>query len=125
MVGKYDLLNRAGRITCFFGHVVEGNRGIPYCYDVTERGLVIGGRVLHKGQDWRRLLLAVFSLVLSVNMPITRGYQTILKEVDDYLERLSDEWERVQFKKRRGKKQMVKDLMKKRMDLILKVIQKL
>ena len=37
-------------------------------------------------------------------MPITRGYETILKEIDDKLERLSDDWEQVQSKRRRGKR---------------------
>ena len=58
-------------------------------------------------------------------MPITRGYETILKEIDDKLERLSDDWERVQSKRRRGKKELFKKVMKKRVDLILKVIQKM
>ena len=30
-------------------------------------------------------------------MPITRGYETILKEIDDRLETLNDQWERVHF----------------------------
>ena len=58
-------------------------------------------------------------------MPITRGYQTILKEIDDKLEKLSDDWERVQWKRRMGKKPLFKKAMKQRMDLILKVIKKL
>ena len=58
-------------------------------------------------------------------MPITRGYETILKEIDDKLERLSDDWEQVQSKRRRGKKELFKKVMKKRVHLILKVIQKL
>ena len=65
-----------------------------------------------------------FSLVLSV-MPITRGYETILKEIDEKLETLNDQWERVQSKRRMGKKPLFKKEMKKRMDLILKVIKKL
>ena len=53
-------------------------------------------------------------------MPITRGYQTILNEIDEKLETLSDQWERVQSKRRRGKKELFKKAMKKRMELILK-----
>ena len=58
-------------------------------------------------------------------MPITRAYETILKEIDDKLEKLSDDWERVQSKRRMGKKPLFKKTMKQRMDLILKVIKKL
>ena len=58
-------------------------------------------------------------------MPITRGYETILKEIDDRLETLNDQWERVHFKKRMGKREQFKKAMKERMDLILKVIKKL
>ena len=58
-------------------------------------------------------------------MPITRGYDTILREIDDRLETLNDQWERVHFKKRMGKREPFKKEMKKRMDLILKVIKKL
>ena len=58
-------------------------------------------------------------------MPITRGYDTILKEIDERLETLSDQWQRVQSKKRMGKKESFKKEMKKRMDLILKVLKKL
>jgi len=57
-------------------------------------------------------------------MPITRGYDTILKEADEYLEKLNDEWERVQYKKRRATKEEVKELMKKRMDFIVRVMKK-
>ena len=58
-------------------------------------------------------------------MPITRGYETILKELDEKLETLNDQWERVHFKKRMGKRDSYKKTMKERMDLILKVIKKL
>ena len=58
-------------------------------------------------------------------MPLTRGYDTILKEIDDKLERLSDDWERLQSKRRLGKKALFRKTMKQRMDLILKVIKKL
>ena len=58
-------------------------------------------------------------------MPITHGYQTILNEMDEKLETLSNQWERVQSKRRRGKKELFKKTKKKRIDLILKVIQKL
>ena len=58
-------------------------------------------------------------------MPITRGYDTILREIDDRLETLNDQWERVHFKKRMGKREAFKKAMKESMDLILKVIKKL
>ena len=58
-------------------------------------------------------------------MPITRGYDTILREIDEKLETLSDQWERVHFKKRMGKRESFKKEMKKRMDVILRVIKKL
>ena len=58
-------------------------------------------------------------------MPITRDYDTILREIDEKLETLNDQWERVHFKKRMGKRELFKKEMKKRMDLILKVIRKL
>ena len=76
----------------------------------------------HKGRDCWRLSLAVF--FTASNMPITRGYQ-ILNKIDEKLERLSDDWERVQSKRRRGKKALFRKTMKQRMDLILKVIKKL
>ena len=40
--------------------------------------------------------------------------------IDEKLETLSDQWERVQSKRRRGKKELFKKAMKKRMELILK-----
>ena len=49
----------------------------------------------------------------------------VLKEIDDRLETLNDQWERVHFKKRMGKREQFKKAMKERMDLILKVIKKL
>jgi len=58
-------------------------------------------------------------------MPITRGYETILKDLDDYKEKLSDDWERVQFKRRRAKKESAKTLFKGRMNLIARTIVKL
>ena len=58
-------------------------------------------------------------------MPITRGYETILKDLDEYKEKFSDDWERVQFKKRRAKKESAKTLLKGRMDLIARTIVKL
>ena len=58
-------------------------------------------------------------------MPITRGYDTILKEIDEKLEILNDQWERVHFKKRMGKRELFKREMTKRMDVILRVIKKL
>ena len=58
-------------------------------------------------------------------MPATRSYETILRDIDNNMKRLTDDWLRVQFKKRRAKKEDVKKQMKSRMDLILKVLQKL
>jgi len=58
-------------------------------------------------------------------MPITRGYETILKDLDDYKERLSDDWQRVQFKRLRAKKESAKTLFKGRMNLIARTIVKL
>ena len=57
-------------------------------------------------------------------MPIIRGYDTILKEANEYLEKLNDEWERVQYKKRRVIKEDVKELLKRRLNLIVKVMKK-
>ena len=88
--------------------------------------VLIGGRVSHKEWDRRDLSLAMFlRLVLSVKMPITRGYETILKEIDEKIEYLSDEWQRVQSKRLMSKEETFKKIMKPRMDLILKVLQKL
>ena len=58
-------------------------------------------------------------------MPATRSYETILRDIDRNMQKLTDDWLRVQFKKRRAKKENVKKNMKNRMDLILKVIKKL
>ena len=58
-------------------------------------------------------------------MPATRGYQVILRDIDNNMKKLTDDWLRVQFKKRRAKRESVKKQMKSRMDLILQVIQKL
>lgn len=58
-------------------------------------------------------------------MPATRGYETILRDIDSNMKKLTDDWLRVQFKKRRAKKESVKKQMKSRMDLILQVIKKL
>ena len=58
-------------------------------------------------------------------MPATRSYETIVKEMEDYLVRLEDEWARVQHKRMKHKKQKVRKKMKERMDLILKVNLKL
>ena len=58
-------------------------------------------------------------------MPATRGFQTIMRELDQNIQRLSDDWLRVQFKKRRAKKAARKDQLKRRMELIAKVIQKM
>ena len=58
-------------------------------------------------------------------MPATRSYETILRDMDENMKQLCDDWLRVQFKKRRAKKESVKKQMKSRMDLILQVIRKL
>ena len=58
-------------------------------------------------------------------MPATRGFRTIMRELDQKIQRLSDDWLRVQFKKRRAKRQARKDQLKRRMDLMVKVIQKM
>ena len=58
-------------------------------------------------------------------MPATRSYETIVKEVEDYLVKLEDEWAHVQHKRMKHKKEKVRKKMKERMDLILKVNLKL
>ena len=58
-------------------------------------------------------------------MPATRSYEVILRDMDENMKKLCDDWLRVQFKKRRAKKESVKKQMKSRMDLILQVIRKL
>ena len=58
-------------------------------------------------------------------MPATRGYEVILRDIDNKMTRLTDDWLRVQSKKRRAKKESTKKQMKSRMDLILQVIRKL
>ena len=61
----------------------------------------------------------------AVKMPATRSYETIVKEIGVYLERLEDEWARVQHKRMKHKKEKVRKKMKERMDIILKVNLKL
>ena len=58
-------------------------------------------------------------------MPATRSYEEILKDADEYLQKLDDEWARVQTKRLKGKNEEFRKLMKERMDLILKVNLKL
>ena len=58
-------------------------------------------------------------------MPATRSYEDILKDVNECLEKLNNEWERVQTKRLKGKKEEFRKLMKERMDLILRVHRKL
>ena len=58
-------------------------------------------------------------------MPTTRSYGDILKDTNECLEKLNDEWEWVQTKRLKGKKEEFRKLMKKRMDLILRVHRKL
>ena len=57
-------------------------------------------------------------------MPATCSYKDILKDADEYLEKLDDEWARVQTKRLNGKNEEFRKLME-RMDLILKVNLKL
>ena len=58
-------------------------------------------------------------------MPATRTYEVIMKEIEDCLVRLEDEWARVQHKRLKHKKEKVRKKMKERMDIILKVNLKL
>ena len=58
-------------------------------------------------------------------MLATRSYETIVKEMEDYLVKLEDEWVRVQHKRMKHKKEKVRKKMKEWMDLILKVNLKL
>ena len=67
-------------------------------------------------------LLLVWS---AVKMPATRSYEVIMKDIEDCLERLEDEWARVQHKRMKHKKEKVRKKMKERMDIILKVNLKL
>jgi len=84
-----------------------------------EECIVIGGRIVCIE------LKTDHCLFFFVKMPIMRGYNTILKDINLSLVRLSDDCHRVQFKRRRAKKDSVKVIMKKRMDLILRTILKL
>ena len=88
---------------------------------------MIGGVVSHKGRAWRVLLLlaVVTGLERFSKMPATRSYETIVKEIEDCLVRLEDEWARVQTKRMKHKKEKVRKKMKERMDIILKVNLKL
>ena len=58
-------------------------------------------------------------------MPATRSYEAIMKDVEDCLERLGDEWVRVQHKHMKYKKEKVRKKIKERMVLILRVNLKL
>ena len=58
-------------------------------------------------------------------MPATRSYEVIMKDMENSLERLEDEWVRVQHKRMKHKKEKVRKKMKERMDIILKVNLKL
>ena len=99
--------------------------GYPSIPPLTSCLEVIGGRVSYKDRGEACSSLAVFELVLSATMPATRGFQTILNDLDGKIDRLSDEWLRVQFKKRRAKTEARKGLMKRRMVLIARVIKKM
>ena len=87
---------------------------------------MIGGALSHKGRAERScFLLAVVTGLSAVKMPATRSYETIMKEFAVKLERLEDEWARVQHKRMKHKKESVRKKMKERMDIILKVNLKL
>ena len=58
-------------------------------------------------------------------MPATRSYEVIMKDIENSLEKLEDEWARVQHKRMKHKKEKVRKKMKERMDIILKVNLKL
>ena len=58
-------------------------------------------------------------------MPATRSYEAILKDANEYLEKLDDKWARVQTRRLNGKNEEFRKLMKEQMDLILKVNLKL
>ena len=59
-----------------------------------------------------------FSGSKTLKMPATRSYEEILKDADECLEKLGDEWEQVQTNRLKGKKEEFRKLMKTRMDLI-------
>ena len=80
----------------------------------------------HKGRAERVLFYSQLLLVWSaVKIPATRSYETIVKEIGDYLVRLEDEWARVQHKRIKHKQERCRKEFKRRMDLILKVNRKL
>ena len=58
-------------------------------------------------------------------MPATRSCEVILCDIDENMKRLSDDWLRLQTKKRQAKRKSTKKHMKSRMDLMIKVIRKL
>ena len=71
------------------------------------------------------LLAVCFTGLSVIKMPATRSYETIMQEFAVKLERLEDEWARVQHKRMKHKKEKVRKKMKERMDIILKVNLKL
>ena len=58
-------------------------------------------------------------------MPTTQSYEVIMKDIENSLEKLEDEWARVQHKRMKHKKETVRKKMKERMDIMLKVSLKL
>ena len=87
---------------------------------------MIGGAVSHKRRAGHVVfLLAVVTGLSATKMPATRSYETIMQEFAVKLERLEDEWARVQHKRMKHKKESVRKKMKERMDIILKVNLKL
>ena len=93
--------------------------------DLTSRWDVIGGGDAFKSRERVDRVTRSLCTGLSVTMPATRGFRTILRDIDSKIQRLSDDWLRVQFKKRRAKKPSRRANMKNRMDLIARVIKKL
>ena len=69
-----------------------------------EGRLVIGGSVYQR----RRLCALVtrsLVLVLSAIVPATRSYKVILKDIDENMKKLMDDWLCVQMNKRQAKKE--------------------
>ena len=111
----------------FFVTCLEGGWGVSPCRDITENG---GSRLvvlchIRVVIEWDRHSQCMYWSGALLKMPATRSYETIVKEMEDYLVRLEDEWAHVQHKHMKHKKQKVRKKMKEQMDLILKVNLKL
>lgn len=83
---------------------------------------MIDGDMYYKGQGGTVWSLAVFHWS---RVPSCLPHAVMKRDVDENMKKLTDEWLRAQTKKQQAKKESVKKTMKSRMDLILKVIQKL